>query len=174
MRAGSDMSSTDSPCHQTSYILRSEMAENTSPTTDEHDDEEMAAFVRLARSAVSNGDPAPSEVSDLAKLAFAFRDVETVDSVDTSELAGVRSGSAISNVMQAKNGPTTVIWSVEDDLLSGVVHGEPGARVWIQSPDLRTAVDVEVEDGSFEASAPSGAYRLIVDDGTEWATPWAD
>lgn len=141
---------------------------------DDEDDAETAAFLRRARAAILGADPVPSDVTELAKLAFEFRDVRTVDFVDTSELAGVRSGAVAANALQATSGATTLIWTIENDRLTGIVHSSSVISVSLQTPAENTAVDLDSVNGSFEIAAPTTAYRLLVDDGDQWATPWAD
>jgi len=140
---------------------------------EEPDDEETQAFLHLARSAVANADPVPADVQALAKLAFEFRDIETVELVDAAELAGVRSGSADATSQVTKDG-LTLMWSLDHTRVLGVVHSDSDLpTLQLQTPTESIAVDVVDDDGTFEFAAPSSAYRLVVADGeTTWATPW--
>jgi len=148
---------------------------NDKSDTQQNDDldDEAVAFLSLARSSIAQLDSSPREVSEFAKLAFEFRAVEVVEFVDTSTLAGVRS-SGPSTALRAERGETTIVWMMESGRLSGVVHSVAELHVSMQTPNQSADVDIEVgEGGSFEATAPSGPYRLVIAEGdVSWATPW--
>ncbi|MFV0523574.1 MAG: hypothetical protein ACK5RL_03645 [Acidimicrobiales bacterium] len=137
------------------------------------DDPSMAEFVAAARAAVSVSDPVPAEVTELAKLAYAFRDVETIEPVDGGRLVGVR--SAGSDTLQAATDGATLIWSETGGTISGVLHA--AVRVTLALQTLSSSADVELDDGTgaFEVRAPVGAHRLVVTEPDRtWATIWAD
>ena len=140
---------------------------------EDEDDEETQAFLSLARNAVADADGVPADVQALAKMAFEFRDLETVELVDTAELAGVRSGSGDSTMQVTKDG-LTIVWSLDQAKVLGVVHSDGSLPLLqLQTPTDATAVEVLPEDGTFEFDVPPSAYRLIVAVGdTNWATPW--
>lgn len=138
--------------------------------TDDDFDDGLEAFAALARESLALADPPPSDVSELAKLAFQFRDATTIE-FDEPALAGVRSDGDIT--LQATRGTTTVIWSIDDEWLTGVIHADASMPLSLQTADA--AIPIEVAgDGSFEVAAPSSPYRIVVGPETErWATPWS-
>lgn len=148
-------------------------AEESDMAGDEIENDQAASeFLLLAREAVATMDPPPSEVTELAKIAFQFRDHETVDFQPVDELAHVRS-SDTALTMQVTHGTATVIWTIDTEQLAGVLVGAPGAELRLQTQDQNVTVDIDDVDGSFEVAAPVGPYRLIIHtEAAQWATPW--
>lgn len=135
-------------------------------------DTELEAFFKTARAAVNAADPPPSEVSQLAKLAYEFRSVETYDFHGEPELAGVRSSSE-HVTLQASKDDTTVIWTLGPLRISGVIHAPSLTQVTLQTTIDSVTISVDAADGSFEIDAPNGPYRLVIrSESSDWATPW--
>ena len=138
--------------------------------TNDDSDDGLEAFAALARDALALADPPPSDVSELAKLAFQFREVATV-AFDEPALAGVRSDADVT--LQATRGSTTVIWTIDGEHLAGALHADGPTPLTLQTSDTAVAIDV-ADDGSFEAAAPTTPYRIVVGPDTDrWATPWS-
>jgi len=138
---------------------------------DESEDREMDSFVDAARAAIAFADPVPDAVTALAKLAFEFRTVETIDSTSTNELAGVRSGGSSAG-QQVSRGSTTLLWTRAEGRLTGVIHSSQSVVLTIET--LNQSIDTILDpEGAFESAAPDGAYRLVVAQGNDtWGTPW--
>ena len=141
---------------------------------DEHtsEDPELEAFAALARSALLEADPPPADVSTIARLAFQFRSVPTVEGTvldDDPRLVGVR-GAAGADVV--RHGDVTLTWNRDGGEILGLVDPPAGHHVDLQTLDGTEALDLDT-DGSFRHAEPAGPHRLVVtnSDGT-WATPW--
>lgn len=135
------------------------------------DSEDMAAFVRLATQALRAADPVPIEVTELAKLAFEFRNAESVDLLHDGELVGVRA-TATAELQQVAVEDTVIAWSVDHDTITGVVHGAPVALLELQTLIRSEAVETAA-DGSFAMAAPDTPWRLVLTlAGAVYATPW--
>ncbi|MFV0257319.1 MAG: hypothetical protein ACK5PP_02560 [Acidimicrobiales bacterium] len=136
------------------------------------DDPSMEAFLARARTVVSLVDPVPADVTELAKMAYAFRDIETIESADSSELLGVRSTRG--GTVRASTDEATLIWSEADGAVSGVLHSGVEVTLAVQTTGATTDVDLDDGTRAFEFRTPPGAYRLVVGQpGRTWATNWA-
>lgn len=135
-------------------------------------DADLDAFEELARRAVAEADPAPTDASVLARLAFEMRDVPTIEGTvleRNAELAGVR-GSTAPDIV--RHGNTTVTWSGDDSQLHGLVDPPANAELELQTQDGTIAVE-RASDGSFVLTRPSQPYRFVVRGAEgDWATPW--
>lgn len=136
------------------------------------DSEEMSEFVRKARAAITVADPPPDQVANLAKIAFQFRDITTAAFDDPAETAPVRSLSRDTTLQVSKDG-SSIIWTLDAEHLSGVVIAEELASLQLQTTEGASDLDVDAADGSFEAAAPVGPYRLVVRTASSsWSSPW--
>lgn len=143
------------------------MASNSADETLELDE-----FAQLASNALSEGDPPPASASLLARLAFEFRDLPTIEGnvlVADEALVGVR-GASGADVVQHND--MTLTWTTEEDNVIGIV--DPAASAALQLQTQSGLFDVVLEaDGSFTHKRKSEPHRFIVrTDSGDWATPW--
>lgn len=110
-------------------------------------------------------------IADEAKAAFAFRDVPVVEASGAADLVGIRS-SATLDAHRVERNDTSLLWSIEDGLLTGVLDADDVVAVHLQ-----TKADVETIDvdfiGTFELTPPTQSFRFVIDaDSDVWATSW--
>lgn len=130
-------------------------------------------FIGIAREAISFADPAPTHVADFAKLAFEFRDVETVELEPAAALSTARAGTDTES-KTAEHAGCRISWQTTDQQLFGVVSSSSSAEVILQTAEGHTTPLELSSSSTFETDEPSSSYRLLVatSDGVRWATPW--
>ena len=131
------------------------------------DDED---FLRSLRASVAAADPAPPDVSAIAKLAFEMRGVQVVRSEEA--LAGVRS-AAMGSVHRVRGPHRLLTWSIDGALLTGLL--QPSAqRLAVRTMSEVRELEVEPETGAFETAVPTEPWRLEVRAGRDvsWSTEW--
>jgi len=136
--------------------------------------DEYGEIVEIGRVALAHADPAPAFVANIAKMAFDFREVPTVESVDSGAFAGVRSTDT-TEAHRVDSGDSSLLWARDENFLSGLVDTLDSAdavNLTLQTMEEKRGVDVD-QIGTFELPTPQGAYRFIVEHKNEtWATTW--
>ncbi len=141
----------------------------------EHDESDIEDdfddLIEAGRAGLSTADAAPRDVSEIAKMAFEFREVPAVESIDADDLVSMRSTTA-TEAHRVENGDVSLLWARGDERLTGILDADEPPSLTIQT--VRDKHGVEVDPiGTFELPTPDGAYRFIVeDDDGSWATTW--
>jgi len=139
--------------------------------------DEYGEIVEIGRVALAQADPAPAFVASIAKMAFDFREVHTVESVDSGAFVGVRSTDTTdtTEAHRVDSGDSSLLWARDENFLSGLVDTLDSAdavSLTLQTMEEKRGVDVD-PIGTFELPTPQGAYRFIVEHNDEtWATTW--
>ncbi len=117
------------------------------------------------------GDDQTHQIAREAKAAFAFRDVPVVEVVGAADLVGIRSTAAL-DAHRVERGDITLLWSIDNDRLTGVLDADDVRSVILQTEESIDELAVDFV-GTFEMDMPAEAYRFVIDaEGDTWATSW--